>query len=653
MGYFNYYSLSTVKAILKTEILSCFFFFIPAALHAHSKGIIGAHEGAFSLSDKAYADSIPLSPHTASLLGKESLLHNPVFLQDMAAKHLLPFLSASTGTDRPFSAVTGEITRAGCPAPLYLSYDSVRCVYGSVVMTLDSFEVHYPDSKVNDTLRDINGCDSIIKTFYITVTPHNAIVFDTNNVYHVCYGYGFFDPYVSFYPLIITHDTLIVENTGELQNRCGGGFAEISSYRLIINKPYPIIRNIDTTICYNDSLNGIRITKDTSLQESTLYATGCDSSITNYAIHVAKSSREIVSVDTALCDGDKYDGTIMHRDTLFVDSVKENSSCGVSTIVYDTSVHVLKRTVFSLGADTAICAGRTVVLKAPDSQAQYLWNTGQTSSEIIANDSGEYSVKIESDNGCITSDSIHLGIIKDPPFKIPADTAICKGDVIQLTSSGGNGYSWSPPLYLSCVTCVDPLISPDSSIQYQLTIQGTCHAEQHLINITVENPELSIPDSTVNIYKGQQIQLTVNGSGVFTWSPGATLSCSACQSPVANPVVTTTYTVEATEGKCVKTGTVTVMVNNELYLFLPSAFSPNGDGKNDVFRPSTNLLGNYEMWIFNRWGRLVFHSKDKSKGWDGNYHNMPQPIGGYPYLIKFMDANNYTQTRRGTVTLIR
>lgn len=89
-------------------------------------------------------------------------------------------------------------------------------------------------------------------------------------------------------------------------------------------------------------------------------------------------------------------------------------------------------------------------------------------------------------------------------------------------------------------------------------------------------------------------------------------------------------------------------------ILIPNAFTPNGDGKNDVFK-LINVKGAQliEFKIFNRWGTVMFNTVDAEEGWDGRYRNQEQPIGVYGYGIRIKYADGIIETYRGTVTLIR
>jgi gliding motility-associated-like protein len=88
-------------------------------------------------------------------------------------------------------------------------------------------------------------------------------------------------------------------------------------------------------------------------------------------------------------------------------------------------------------------------------------------------------------------------------------------------------------------------------------------------------------------------------------------------------------------------------------IFIPNAFSPNGDGHNDVFLVYGTNIASVEMRIYTQWGHLLFESKDRSRGWDGTYSGVIQPIGVYVYVIKATLQDGTVIDRKGSVNLIR
>jgi gliding motility-associated-like protein len=105
---------------------------------------------------------------------------------------------------------------------------------------------------------------------------------------------------------------------------------------------------------------------------------------------------------------------------------------------------------------------------------------------------------------------------------------------------------------------------------------------------------------------------------------------------------------------CLDTATLAVNVDvNTGDLFIPNAFTPNNDGKNDVFKVYGASVKGVEMRVFNQWGNLIFESHDPLRGWDGNIGGHPQPVGIYLYAIKITFYNDKTINKKGTVSLIR
>jgi gliding motility-associated-like protein len=137
--------------------------------------------------------------------------------------------------------------------------------------------------------------------------------------------------------------------------------------------------------------------------------------------------------------------------------------------------------------------------------------------------------------------------------------------------------------------------------------------------------------------------------------PGASLSNDAIAAPVAIPLEETYYKVRATNVKgCVATDSVLIKVNPVQEIFIPTAFTPNGDGKNDhliPFFPATTVLKNFT--VYNRWGQLVFSSDARGKGWNGKLSGVEQAPGVYIWVFKASDGTGKQLERKGTVLLSR
>jgi len=182
----------------------------------------------------------------------------------------------------------------------------------------------------------------------------------------------------------------------------------------------------------------------------------------------------------------------------------------------------------------------------------------------------------------------------------------------------------------------------------------------YLDDVSVEEVKLAEAGNNSAICIGDSIQLGNNATenASYVWQPGIGLSDSTAANPKAAPSVTTTYYVTKTQCSVVTTDSVTIIVNDcslpvEPEIFIPSAFSPNGDGENDIlFVRSNKSVENLEFNIYNRIGELVFSTTDINKGWDGTFGNQKLNNGIFFYYCKAtIDSKNFLL--KGDVTLIR
>jgi len=268
--------------------------------------------------------------------------------------------------------------------------------------------------------------------------------------------------------------------------------------------------------------------------------------------------------------------------------------------------------------------------------------------------------------GCNTSSqSFDVSFTPLPVVDIHTeDTTVCLQDSMLLftTVTPGNAgytYIWSPLANLSNPSVKEPafLSRELADHRYYLTVvspEGCAGSDSILIH---SKPGFDLTDVTANatIKYGEQIQLNATGGRYYTWYPDQYLNFPNTHDPIASPKEPTLFTVYAlNEWGCRDTATVFVDIDYAMVEIIPSAFSPNGDGKNDVFRVSNirfqRLL---EFRIFNRWGQEVYSTTDATRGWDGRFNGQMQDPGVYHYLIRVALPNGENRQYKGDVTLIR
>lgn len=234
------------------------------------------------------------------------------------------------------------------------------------------------------------------------------------------------------------------------------------------------------------------------------------------------------------------------------------------------TVTVLPPPPVNAGPDVAICLGETTTLHATGALS-YLWNNDPSLTCLpcdtpIAVPTGTtaYVVTGTDTNGCTNTDTVVVTVNTLPVMTASPDQDICPGTSAQLTASGAQTYSWSPATGLSCANCNNPVASPDTTTTYIVTgvvgATGCSDTESVTVNL-LPQPEVSAgPDKEICF--GKSTTISASGGQSYIWSPAAGLSCTNCDTPIASPTATTTYTLIGTgPNGCTDTANVMVTVN--------------------------------------------------------------------------------------------
>ncbi|MFM2360134.1 MAG: hypothetical protein RLY16_2127, partial [Bacteroidota bacterium] len=305
--------------------------------------------------------------------------------------------------------------------------------------------------------------------------------------------------------------------------------------------------------------------------------------------------------------------------------------------------------------NTNTLAGSTYTWTGPSGFAANQQNPSKTNVQLI--DAGWYKLTVVA-NGCSKTDSLQVSILPTPTVSFATISPVCQYQpTINLTASGnpsgGTGVFSGNGVTASQFT--PSVVSPGNQlIRYTYTATNGCSnfAEQ---TILVHPAPVVNAGPDKNIMTGSSVQLVASSSSlpnVISWLPTTGLLQPNQLQTVAAPTVTTLYTISVTDvNGCIGKDSVRVNVLSEV--FVPSAFSPNGDGINDRWNIfGLDALPNCEVSIFNRYGQLIYQSRGYTQPWDGKYKNERQPIGAYAYLIYLNDGFRKTPLK-GMVMLIR
>jgi len=355
--------------------------------------------------------------------------------------------------------------------------------------------------------------------------------------------------------------------------------------------------------------------------------------------------------------------------TYTVTATDANACTGLGSVTIVNPISV----VVAVTQTDITCAnaddGKAVVIATGGTQPySYVWSdsyNGDIRNNIAT---GTYQITVADAKGCDTV--LNLVYANPTPIEIllaKTDSISCpqyKDGKIYLEVQGGTPGTTQPYTY-----SIDGISYQNSSIfdslangTYTVYIKDAngCVKDTTLV---VEAPQelvfLLEPMDSIGLGKSVTISPIISNypSGQingYSWSPSDGLSCSDCANPVASPYFETQYTLTIYYwANCVAKGTVTVKVGEEPDFYIPNAFSPNGDGKNDLLEVYGSGLKTVGLTIFNRWGEKVFDSDNQWVSWDGTYKGVLLNPGLYTYNAELEYLNGRKKHKFGSITLIR
>lgn len=260
-------------------------------------------------------------------------------------------------------------------------------------------------------------------------------------------------------------------------------------------------------------------------------------------------------------------------------------------------------------------------------------------------------------------------VVFNDAIAVQASVATCPGDSVKLSANNSKPgqtltYQWSPPsLILAGQGTANPLVSPprDTTFAVVVTNQLGCTFSANVfVDIISKLPSLEAIAKPYTIRYGDTSQLALIADGVakFNWEFDSTLSDTSSATPLAFPLETNVYKVFAEDSNgCKVSDTVIVYVFRtpckDGGVFLPNAFSPNGDGKNDVLYVRSLRVTELYLAIYDRWGQLMFETNDQSKGWDGTYGGKVLDSGVFGFYMKARCDDGELIEKKGNISLLK
>ncbi len=348
--------------------------------------------------------------------------------------------------------------------------------------------------------------------------------------------------------------------------------------------------------------------------------------------------------------------------TTYSATLTETAGCTATSSVV---VKVVDKVTLNMGNDTTICQTDSVRLNIISDALHFIW----TPSSLMDNDTAKNPIAYPptqtmfnvtaSIGKCNLAGNINVAVVPYPKADAGPDATICYPGSYQLTATGGTSYLWSPPVFLSDPNLQNPVSTPSESIRYIVSVRDILGCPKPAFDTVVVNVEDIVaeagPRDTI-VVENQPLQLSGTGAEVFLWTPPIGLNNNTIPNPIATLQDNQQYVLQVRSAAgCNATDTINVIVYKvKPGLYVPSAFTPNGDGRNDVFKPIPIGMKFIKYFrIYDRRGRLIFSTNVQNKGWDGTFKGSPQDSQVYVWIIEGVDYLDKVVSQKGTVTLIR
>ncbi len=381
---------------------------------------------------------------------------------------------------------------------------------------------------------------------------------------------------------------------------------------------------------------------------------------TNASVPVTTSPDSVtwfVTQTVGGCESDRAQLTVLiHQQPSVVLSASKNEFCQYETVQFTSTLNVTPQTQYewTIPGSAEIETGGTM-----------------GTAGIRFDNFGTYNVSLFVDNrGCTAADTVSVTVREAPVATVSLPEHACVGDEVTIglgyVSSGVDDYAWN----FGGATIIDSRSnagpykvrwSHPGVYTVKLTVSDSvCSSDRNEDTITVHY----LPDAAIKPVKqgqlcvGDKIRVEAfvkESTWKYKWSPASFFE-NGDNNAVGDPIVRATgniYLTIKTPFGCTATDSVFVETQPCCNVWFPTAFSPNNDGRNDIFRPVTD--GNHDLGTFvvvNRWGQTVFETVNNNEGWDGKRNSQPLDIGVYYYYYKYK-CDGKVMEQKGEITLVR
>lgn len=294
------------------------------------------------------------------------------------------------------------------------------------------------------------------------------------------------------------------------------------------------------------------------------------------------------------------------------------------------------------------CVGENTTLTASGGTG-YTWtdgggaNVGSGASVTVTQ--GSYTVEVVNASGCTATASATVTEAADLTVTVDGELSYCEGENTTLTASGGTAYNWSDGSATASITV-------DQAGTYTVTAtDGGCSGMTSVVVVEWAVETIDLGGDTTICEDSLIVLDAGRGFASYEWSNGDSTQ-------TITPLSSGDYDVIALDANgCKATATVNVefedCIEDNYTVYIPNAFTPNGDRDNAVFQVYATNVADIKLTIFTRWGEIIFSESGADAYWDGTYELYEAQVGVYGYLAEVLLPNGETLRYRGGVRLIR
>jgi len=357
-----------------------------------------------------------------------------------------------------------------------------------------------------------------------------------------------------------------------------------------------------------------------------------------------------------------------------------NKACQLTDSAF-VKVTVLDSIKLSVNNDTVLCKPAPLFFTAKNfgSGRYFIWSSVASFSDTLNSSvldstlmftptkTGYYYIKAGNDL-CYKKDSVFVEVISSY-IKLVGNNKLCFKEESLLSAVNSNPlipfvYSWTPDSVLVTNSTLSQVsISPKTNSQYvYLAVNnsmGCSFNDSILLTIsTIDSLLVKASSSDVLVPKGGMISLSALPNGYhYSWLPSTVVTSPSSQNTTAKVFENTLFTVSISDDICTKSATILIKVYDYICddpsVYIANAFSPNGDGNNDVLNIHGQMIKVLTFRIFDRWGEMVFETHERGVGWDGTYKGKKLDPDVYDYYLKVKCIDNVDSVVKGNVTLLK